>query len=281
MNKVLQQWRENVYLHEESISCYGIVISRRMTVIRLNDGRLWVHSPNALTSGLEQALDSIGEVAFIVAPNKMHQSALDEYVERYPTAKLFLPSAFPEMRPDLPYHDILGNVPPSGWGSEIEQVVLRGNVFFTEVVFFHHASQAIIVTDLIENFRKEHTSALGRVLLRLAKGYGRPVPAPEHRAYTLSWKQFSESVAPMNGWDFDAIILAHGALIEEKARDCLQSVVDQVIAISKGRWKPTRWLLGVLSRFQCMPYLLRSPRPARAEPCAAGHRHRACQSDDP
>lgn len=33
MNEKLQQWRENVYLHEERISCYGIVINRRMTVV--------------------------------------------------------------------------------------------------------------------------------------------------------------------------------------------------------------------------------------------------------
>jgi hypothetical protein len=258
MNTGINQWREDVYLHEERISCYGITINRRMTVIRLADGRLWIHSPNQLTGKVENELNEIGQVAFIVTPNKMHQRALDEYREKYPSARLFLPSGFPEMRPDLAYDDILGDSAPAEWANEISQKPLRGNSFLTEVVFFHHASHALILTDLIENLGRKHTTAFGSFLLRLMKGYDRPVPAPEHRMFTLSWKQFSESIAHLEQWPFNAIILAHGALIELNTREVLCRVADSIIAKAKSRTPLTRWVLGAVSRFQCLPYMRRS-----------------------
>lgn len=125
----LTEWRPNVFLHEEPISVYGMTVSRRMTIIRLSSGKLWVHSPNSLTAELKEQLATIGDVAYIISPNKMHQKALEDYQICFPAAQLFLPSGFPEMRPDLDYHSLLGPNAPSEWRDEIQQTVVRGNIF--------------------------------------------------------------------------------------------------------------------------------------------------------
>lgn len=46
-----------------NVSFLSFPFSTRMTVVRLSDGRLWVHSPVELSSSLQQQIDELGEVA--------------------------------------------------------------------------------------------------------------------------------------------------------------------------------------------------------------------------
>ena len=48
---------------------YGIPFPTRMTVIRLGDGGLWVHSPVGDENGLFDAVAALGAVRHLVAPN--------------------------------------------------------------------------------------------------------------------------------------------------------------------------------------------------------------------
>ena len=50
----------------------GLQFPVRMTVIRLADGRLWLHSPIELDDELDAELAALGEVAHLVAPNHQH-----------------------------------------------------------------------------------------------------------------------------------------------------------------------------------------------------------------
>ncbi len=44
----------------------------RMTIVRLADGGLWVHSPIELGADLAAAVDALGPVRHLVAPNRIH-----------------------------------------------------------------------------------------------------------------------------------------------------------------------------------------------------------------
>ena len=46
--------------------------STRMTVIRLQDGGLWCHSPIAPDAALFAAIDALGAVRHLVSPNYIH-----------------------------------------------------------------------------------------------------------------------------------------------------------------------------------------------------------------
>ena len=50
---------------------FNMSFPTRMTLIRLPGGKLVVHSPTALTPDLAQEVEALGEVADIVAPNKI------------------------------------------------------------------------------------------------------------------------------------------------------------------------------------------------------------------
>ncbi len=51
---------------------FNMSFPTRMTLIRLPGGPLVIHSPTALTPDLAQEVKVLGEVADIVAPNKIH-----------------------------------------------------------------------------------------------------------------------------------------------------------------------------------------------------------------
>jgi len=57
-----------------------------MTVIRLGNGGLFLHSPVPLDGALRAALNQLGPVRAIVAPSKAHHLFVDDYVKEYPEA---------------------------------------------------------------------------------------------------------------------------------------------------------------------------------------------------
>lgn len=61
---------------------YGSPFRRRMTVARLADGKLWVHNPFELEKADIEALRKLGEVAFVISPNTLHDSDLAAFLMR-------------------------------------------------------------------------------------------------------------------------------------------------------------------------------------------------------
>src|SRR5687767_13535583 len=74
----------------------GFELGHRMTVVRLNDGSLVVHSPIEGNAHLTYELTAIGEVKFIIAPSKMHDLYLEDWLMRFPEARLLHSPALPQ-----------------------------------------------------------------------------------------------------------------------------------------------------------------------------------------
>ena len=62
------------------IAAMGFVqLPIRMTVLRLNDGSLMLHSPTRFTATLKQELEQVGLIAHLVAPNSAHWMFVKEW----------------------------------------------------------------------------------------------------------------------------------------------------------------------------------------------------------
>jgi hypothetical protein len=99
----------------------------RMTIARLPDGGLFIHSPIELTPEVRKAVDALGRPRYVVSPNKMHHLFWSEWQEAYPDAQSFSPPQLREKRPDLVFHGELGDSPHAGWAQQIDQVLFRGS----------------------------------------------------------------------------------------------------------------------------------------------------------
>jgi hypothetical protein len=221
-----------------------------MTVVTLSGSRLFVHSPVTLDAATRRDLDDLGEVAFVVSPNKIHHLSIGEYVDAYPQAKAFASPGLPERRPDLEFDGVLGDRPESPWAADLDQAEMRGNIFFSEIVFLHRASRTLIVADLVENFDRETASPLGRTLARLFGVGSEPVASPEHRLYTSDAAAAAESLERIGSWDFERIILSHGTLIESGGRAIMKAVGDHLLAQVSRRSQAAKKILAVLARLQ-------------------------------
>lgn len=232
-----------LFLEEADVRFYGVRLRTRMAVVRLDEGRLLLYSPVFLTPALRRDLSRLGEVAFVVSPNKIHHQAWPGYEEAYPHALFVAPPGLPERRSDLRFDAVLGEGPQPEWGSALDLVLTAGNVFFSEAVLFHRPTATLLVGDLVENFDAQTASPLGRGLARLFGVGARPVASPEFRLYTHDAEAAAAAFARIRSWPFRRIFLCHGALIERDAQAVFARVCDGVVEAARGRGKLSRWLL--------------------------------------
>ena len=165
-----------------------------MTVVRLTDGGLWLHSPTAPTEPLLRGLQEIGPVRHLVAPNTFHYWWLPDWSARFPEATTWGPARLRQTaRRALPALRALDDAPAFEWASTLDQFLVRGNAL-TEAVFLHRPTRTIILTDLIENFEVIAVKApIGTATAGLGWG-GRPGrPAPDrHGPGVLMARQDAE-----------------------------------------------------------------------------------------
>ena len=217
----LRQLAPNIWIAERRQSFHGLEVGTRMTVIRLADGRLLLHSPVALTPDLRRELDAIGRVCFAVAPNRVHHLHAGEVAKVYPGAQLWLAPGLERKRPDLVFVAVLGDEAPAPWKGEVDQVFFRGRPYENEVTFFHRASRTLILCDLAFNFGPR-AAAPTRLLMRLLRSYGHFGPSKLDPLLIRNRRAARESLERILAWDFDRVVVAHGDVLESGGHEALR-----------------------------------------------------------
>lgn len=104
-------------------------LQTRMTLIRLPNGGLWIHSPTSLTDALAGKVLEAGPVLFLIAPNTLHYWWIPDWKTRFPDAMVYAaPGLERSAKRPLPVDQVLGNVPPPAWAGIIDQAVVRGDM---------------------------------------------------------------------------------------------------------------------------------------------------------
>jgi hypothetical protein len=185
----------------------------RMTVVRLPGDKLWVHSPIEPVPSLCRAVEELGQVAFLISPNRLHTTWLSSWQHRWPeavTAGVASEPAWDGNRLNVSID--LSAAAAFPWSDRIAQVFVPGAVF-SETVFFHLPSGTLIVTDLIENFELDRVACWWlRVLLRLTGPLDPHGTAPPDMRFSFRHHraELRAAVAQMRAWAPERIILAHG-----------------------------------------------------------------------
>lgn len=210
-----------IWIKEISLRFFGLQIGTRMTVIRLSDGSLFLHSPVRLDQSLKQEFDKIGRVRFIVSPNNLHHLFLGDYFTEYPLARIYASPGLPEKRKDLKFQYSLHDMPEPEWQEDLHQTIFYGPSRLSEAVFCHCASGTLILADLIMYF--DETSAfLTKLMTRFFGIYKQPTPPMDFKINLSQKFQAKLSIEKILQWDFDKIILAHGRLIERDGKKIFQ-----------------------------------------------------------
>lgn len=194
----------------------------RATVARLNTGDLWVHSPTPMTGALKSELDALGPVRHLVAPNTLHYQHVKAWQKAFPDAVSWAAPGVAERATKkgvaLAFEHILDEATAPPWDGEMDQMIVAGSRMHREVVFFHHASRTLILTDLIENFETAKLPAWARPLIWIAGIDDSDGKMPPDMSFSFRDKEkLADCVERMIDWAPERILLAHGRCYERNA----------------------------------------------------------------
>lgn len=206
-----------------SVPFLTLPFSTRMTIVRLSNGDLWVHSPVHLSGSIKEQISSLGCVKYLIAPNHLHHLFLAEWIAAFPDALVYGTDEVIKKCQELTFHASLNEKQHWPWRNDIEQEMFTGSPLMEECVFFHGASGALIVTDLVENFSGKGFNYLQRVV---AKGVG--ILAPNGKM-PLDWRlsfMFGKAGARkhlkrMLVWNPQILIMSHGEIVKDNTGEFL------------------------------------------------------------
>jgi hypothetical protein len=227
---MLKEFAPCIYLADGPIvSFFGFPYPTRMAVVRLSDASVWAWSPVALTDDLARAVDAIGQVRYIVSPNKLHHLFLREWSARWPEARLYAPPGLARKKPQLRFDGELGDEPDLHWAADIDQVVFRGSFAMEEVVFFHRASATAIFGDLIQRFPPSSISGWKGKVMQLG-GLVSPLGGTpwDWRMSFVRRRQARDARQKVLAWKPDRLVIAHG--------ECAHGGAEEIIA------RALRWI---------------------------------------
>lgn len=226
---MLMPFSDDIWLADgpSLVAAMGFHFPTRMAVIRMSDGGLLVWSPVSLTAPLRDAVESLGEVRHIVAPNSLHHMSVPEWAAAFPEAQLYAAPGLREKRPDIAFDVELGEQVPEPWRGEIDMSVVRGNALTTEAVLFHAKSGTVLITDLIQQMPKGWYSGWRAVVAKLDLMTASTPTVP--RKFRVAFRDRTAARAAVRSilaWPAVGVIMAHAPPITNDGKAFLTNAFN-------------------------------------------------------
>lgn len=209
----------------------GFRFPTRMAVVRLaGDGGLWVWSPVALTHDIRVAVDALGPVRHLIAPNSLHYTFLAEWAAAYPDAQVHGAPGLTQEVAGQVIHTTIGDEPHPDWAGALDHVIVRGNRITTEVVFFHRASSTVLVTDLIQQIPQGWYHGWRAMVARLDLMTA-PIPSvPRKFRWAMTDKATArKDIKRILDWPTQRLVMAHGTPMQSGGKEALQQAFSWLI----------------------------------------------------
>ena len=198
-------------------------MKRRMTVVKLRDGRLVIFSAIALDEDEMRSLEDFGEPAFLVVPNSHHRLDAKVWKDRYPEIQVITPAGAREKVEKIVHVDRThGEFGDPG----VALVDVSGTSEREVALEITRASgMTLVLNDVIGNMR--NTSGFGGWFLRMM-GFAGEEP---HVPFPVKLSMVSDKAAlatQLRHWadvpDLKRIIVSHGSDIEHEPKKVLREL---------------------------------------------------------
>ena len=196
----------------------GVDFGTRMTIVRIGGDGLVLISPCPIDDALAAEIQALGQVRAVIAPNAFHYLYFVDATERYPDAGRYLAEGVAKKLRSAPAGAVtLSAEADPLWKADLEQCKLEGAPKTNEVVFFHPASQTLILTDLCFNFNPAPSGWPG-IFLRIVGAHGRLAVSRLMRTLLKDRKKVRPIIERILEWDFEQIVVTHGAIVMRNGR---------------------------------------------------------------
>jgi hypothetical protein len=191
--------------------------STRMIVLQ-GEGGLVLHSPVALSPEDVTAIEALGPVAAILAPNTYHHLHLRAAAEAFPDARVYVPEELLEKIGPVPRAETISRAQPPRLPSGIEHFIVEQHAI-RETLLFHRPTRTLVTADLIYNYQAENGPG-EKLFFRLMGCYGAPKVVFYHRFAIRNKTAVHELVERVRRWQPRRIVMCHGRIVE--GEDCAE-----------------------------------------------------------
>lgn len=220
--RILRPFGQDIWtIDGDTVRMFGLLpFTTRMTIIRLSSGSLWIHSPVAPNAERRDAVEGLGPVAHLVAPNKIHSLGIAPWKALFPSARVWASPGFAARHRDIGTDEVLANDAEPAWRTDICHCVVAGHAILDEVVFLHKASRTLIVTDLIQKHEAAGETVFWRGVKRMGGILGEDGGVPLDIRFSVRDRTaFRRSIERILDWEFDNLILSHGHCLRGGAKE--------------------------------------------------------------
>ncbi len=220
----IQKLEENLRTVDGEIRIPGGIFLRKMTLVRLSDGRVAIHSAIPLDEADMQETEGWGELAFCIIPNQRHRLDAPVFKERYPKLKVLCPTAVRRqvervIRVDGGYELLPHEL-------EWRTLALRGD----EAVFIIRSGDRTTLLFADGLFNLPHLSGAFGWMLRLIGSTGGPRVSPLTKLVAVADRrllaaQYRELAAIPS---LVRLIPGHGRNVEDQAPSVLRDVASRI-----------------------------------------------------
>jgi hypothetical protein len=241
MAKPFNEWTvlphgELTRLDDNLLSVTGIMrmppmgdVERRMTVVRLADGRLVVYSAIALSEAEMSRLENFGVPAYLIVPSDIHRMDVKVWKERYPSMTVVAPAGAREKVQEIVPVDVTS----VDFGDPaVEFVTVPGTGEREAALLVQTASgTTIVMNDLIFNL-KNRPGLSGWIFKAIGLTGDEPhVPAPVRLRQV---KDKDALRAQLERWshlpNLKRVIISHGSIIANEPARVLGRIAQELAA---------------------------------------------------
>jgi hypothetical protein len=238
MTKPLQEWKvlphgKLTQVDENMLTVVGEIhmplteFPRRMTVVRLNDGRLVVFSAIALDEDEMRALEDYGRPAFLIVPNDHHRLDAKVWKDRYPAIEVVAPEGSRSKVEEVVH---VGTTDPRFGDPNVQFVTVPGTRGHEAALVVHTVNgTTLVLNDIVGNIRG--ATGFGGWFLRTMgfAGDEPQIPRPVKlkmvddeaalRTKLLEWAELES---------LKRILVSHGSPIEDNPRQALRELASSL-----------------------------------------------------
>jgi len=238
MSKPLQQWKvlphgkltkidDNIMTVTGDIHMPLMDLPRRMTVVRLSDGRLVVFSAIALDEDEMARLEAFGRPAYLIVPSDKHRLDAKIWKIRYPEMRVVAPEG---SRKAIAKVVPVDTSAPRFDDPNVQFVTVPGTREHESALVVHTRNgTTLVLNDIVGNIR--NASGVGGWLLGVVGFAGKKARIPgvvkmamikdkeALRAQLMDWSRIES---------LKRIIVSHGSAIEDNPRQVLRDLADSL-----------------------------------------------------
>lgn len=232
-------------VNDEPINAAGLELPVRMTVIRLSNGDLVLHSPVRYSPTIRYELERLGAIRYLLAPNIAHWMFLSDWQREVRQAATFAArglSARKQVRAaGIRIDRELGGTTPDEWSADLETVSLDAPMF-SEVEVFDKRSRILILTDLVQNLDPDHLSGSAETaakLLGITKPDGK-APIYLRLLLRLGGRSVRAAAERLVRLGPERVIFAHGDWFESDGTEHLRHSLRWLLPVGTSGPEPRR-----------------------------------------